>query len=409
MRFALLGSHPDGLEMAAALIASGRHSLLYHAAARPHFPAGVRPASDLEEVLADPAVEMVLVASGPAQRPAHLRRALQSERHVLCVHPADHTPEVAYEAGMLQQDTRQLLLPLLPDAFHPGVVRLRDFLPRPPAPPARPAGPHNGVAPPAAPPSPLGTFRVLEVEHWSMGELLLGTEVAGQKPGLPGWGVLRALGGEVAELSALAPGEEFEAGVPLLLAGRFERGGLFRATLLPRQAEGRLRLRVVGSAGEAELLFPLGVPGPAFLNWRGPDGETCEEAWDAWDPWPTMVEVFEEALAVWSSPQRKQGAPRLAWQDEVRALELDDAARRSAQRRRSSLLDYPEASEEVSFKGTMTLVGCGLLWGIILLAIASRWVPWIGWAVIPLLAVFLILQTLRWIIPPRGGQGGKAE
>jgi hypothetical protein len=93
----------------------------------------------------------------------------------------------------------------------------------------------------------------------------------------------------------------------------------------------------------------------------------------------------------------------LSWQDEVRCLELDDAARRSVYRRRSSLLEYPEASEEVSFKGTMTLVGCGLLWAIILLAILSRWQPWIGWGVIPLLAIFLLLQLLRWVIPPKEG------
>ena len=102
---------------------------------------------------------------------------------------------------------------------------------------------------------------------------------------------------------------------------------------------------------------------------------------------------MEEALA---APRRPPAAeqPRLSWQDEVHCLELDDGTRRSVQRRRSSLLEYPEASEEVSFKGTMTLVGCGLLWAIILLAILSRWQPRIGWAIAPLLAVFLLMQLL---------------
>src|SRR3954453_19479848 len=114
MRFALLGNHPDGLAMAGALVASGRHQLLYHAEAGPpegRWTADVKRAHDLEEILADPAVDMVLVASGPANRAAHLRRAMQSERHVVCVHPADHTPEVAYEVGMIQQDTRQAVVP----------------------------------------------------------------------------------------------------------------------------------------------------------------------------------------------------------------------------------------------------------------------------------------------------------
>ena len=81
MQFALLGNHPDGLEMTAALLASGRHQLLYVAGtalssdARPGWPDGVKQVHDLEEVLADPAVELVIVASGPANRPAQLRRA----------------------------------------------------------------------------------------------------------------------------------------------------------------------------------------------------------------------------------------------------------------------------------------------------------------------------------------------
>ena len=380
MQFALLGNHPDGLEMTEALLASGRHRLIYATVppdTRPSWPEGVKQVHDLEEVLADPAVELVIVASGPTNRPAHLRRALQSERHVLCVHPTDDTPAVAYEAGMIQQDTRHVLLPLLADPFHPAILRLGDFL---------------------KPDSPLGTFRLLEVEHCSVGEVLLDAGAVGHKPSVPGWDVLRALGGEVAEVSALAAAEELEAAVPVLLAGRFERGGLFQVTLLSHQPEPRRQLRLVGSAGQAELLFPLGTPGPAFLNWRE-EGELREEFWDARTSWPALVEIVEEALA---APRRPPVAEqqRLSWQDEVRCLELDDATRRSVQRRRSSLLEYPEASEEVSFKGTMTLVGCGLLWTIILLAILSRWQPRVGWAIAPLLAVFLLMQLLRWLIPP---------
>src|SRR5581483_7190562 len=95
MHFALLGNHPDGLALSAALVETGR----YHLAAYSGPTAGaeelrrrgltVKPVADVEEVLADPVVEMVIVACGLSSRPGLLRRALQSERHVLCVHPAD--------------------------------------------------------------------------------------------------------------------------------------------------------------------------------------------------------------------------------------------------------------------------------------------------------------------------------
>jgi predicted dehydrogenase len=363
-------------------------------------------------VLADPAVEAAVVAGPLSQRPAQLRRALQAERHVLAVHPADDTPEIAYEAAMIQRDTGCALLPLLPEGLHPGVVRLRQFVRR---------SPKEGDPQP-----PTGLFKLLEVERASTGEVLDGVGEEGRKPSFPDWDVLRALGGEVLEVSAFATGEGPEVGEPVLLAGRFEQGGLFQVTLVPGQPSGRRRLTVVGSAGRADLLFPLGWQGPAFLEWRDEAGETHEEYWERWGPWPALVEAFEAALrrpavpealreaVTGQVPERHRpggaGGP-LSWQDEVRCLELDDAARRSVGRRRASLLEYPEATEEAGFKGTMTLAGCGLLWAIILLVILSHFFPpqwWkpLGWGIGVLLAVFLGSQLLRYLLPGRAGGGG---
>lgn len=381
MRFALLGNHPDGVALACALVESGRHHLAYYTAAvdeptRRRWGPDARKVSDVEEVLADPAVEAVLVAGNFSLRSAQLRRALQSERHVLCVYPPDSSPEAAYEAAMIRDDTGCVLLPLLPEGLHPAVRRLADFVRRS----------DEGC--------PVGSFRLLEVERAATGEVLEGLEVPGQKGSVPGWDVLRALGGEVAEVSGFAAGEEPEPGNPVLLSGRFEAGGLFQVTLLPQRPAPRWRLTVIGSRGRAELVFPVGWEGPACLEWRDESGERHEEYWERWDPWPTVIEAFESAIA-------DRTAGRLGWQDALRALELDDAARRSVERRRSSLLEYPEASEEVGFKGTMTLVGCAMLWAILLLLILSHWMPRIGWLIVPLIVLFLILQFLRYLIPPR--------
>src|SRR5438105_6234755 len=140
MCFALLGDHADGLEMARALANSGRHELAVYSG-----PAlgmeylqrwGFKPrrVGDLEEVLADPRIDTVIVAGGPAQRPGQLRRALQSERHVLCVCPVDDSPDLAYEAAMIQADARTVLLPILPEAVHPGFHRLAELARLPNAP-----------------------------------------------------------------------------------------------------------------------------------------------------------------------------------------------------------------------------------------------------------------------------------
>jgi predicted dehydrogenase len=383
MRFALLGTHPDGIDMACALADSGRHEVVAYTSAEP-LPESVlrrwgpqaQRLHDLEDLLADPAVEAVVVAGTPANRTVQLRRALQSERHVLCAYPPDAVPDGAYEAAMIQKDTGRVLLPLLPEALHPGVVRMAEVL-------------RSGTRPLVEP-------RLIEVERRAEGPVLLDLGSGGHRLAFPGWDVLRALGGEVAEVWALAAREELSQEEPVLVSGRFERGLLFQAALLPFQSDPRWRVVAVGSHGSAELLFPVGPRGPAFLSWRDADGETHEESWDAWDPWPPLVTLFEEAVAESPSPRR------LTWQDAVRCLELDDAARRSVQKRRASTMEYQEASEEVGFKGTMTLVGCGIIWLTIVIIILANWFPKAGWAVVPLLIVFLGLQAFRWIVPRKG-------
>lgn len=404
MRFALLGTDPDGLAMASALVSSGRHQLGACTSPIPDaiedaWGTDVRRVEDVEDALADPSLGMVIVAAPLSVRAALLRRAVQSERHVLCVWPPDRSPDVAYEAGMIQRETGSTLLPLLPHALHPGVQRLAEL--------RRVGGPGPG------------RLVVVEAELVSEGEVLSGIEESGAKPSLPGWEVLRLIGGEIEEVSAFAGAEELLPGGAVLVSGRFVAGGLFQATLLPRQRTGQCRLTLVGEAGRAELYLPLGWKGPAYLQWTDGAGEEHEQSWEGWDGWAALVGAFEAAAGlhvegsalpvkpaegIQAQPRRPSAHPgeqALSWQDAVRGLELDDAARRSVARRRASTLEHlsPEMGEETSFKGTMTLVGCSLVWGMLLLLILSNWVPWAGWLIAPVLVVFLGLQLLRYLIP----------
>jgi predicted dehydrogenase len=384
MRFALLGDDPDGLEMARTLVASGRHELAAYHGPGAHvellrwFDLQPQVLHDLEEVLADPLIEAVIVAGVPSERAEQLRRAVQSEHHVLCVCPVAETPDIAHEAVMIASDTRRVVFPLLPESLHPGVIALAQIAKGEPGPFA-----------------PIGNLRMIDMYRSSTESVLIPVGGASPRFGVPGWDVLRALGGDVAELCALAAHEELlVSDEPLVVTGRFESGLLFQGAYLSQAAESFWRMTLIGSQGRSELVIPDGWPGHAFLTGRNERGETQEKSWESANPWVPLLEAFENAVA--GTPV---SATALSWQTEIRCLELDDAARRSLARRRVSTLEYPEPTEEVGFKGTMTMVGCGLFWVILVLLILARWFPWLGFVIVLVLIFFLGLQVLRWLVP----------
>lgn len=390
MRFALLGDHRDGLDLACAVAQSGRHELHCYCGSKDGLSylqrqnLSPRVLVDPEELLADPDVDVVIVAGSESARPAQLRRALQSECHVLCVHPADPSPDVAYEAALIQADTGRVLLPLLPMTLHPGVRRLAEL--------ARRQSP-----------------RLFELEIWSTEEVLIDFAQPGRKPSLPGWDVLRYVGGEIGEIYLQTSQPELLPGMPLLVTGRYVDGTLLQASYLPNQSESSWRLSLVTTNGRSTLEFSQGWPGAARLVFTDDDGASQTESWEPFHPWPAFLDVVDRAILDISVRRREPGQPNadcltslsasLGWQDELRALELDDAARRSAERGKSSTLDLQETTEEATFKGTMTLVGCSLIWLTVIVLIVSVWIPWLALLIVPLFGAFLAMQGLRWIVP----------
>jgi len=367
MRFALIGSHPDGSQIARALTAKGNRLLAVFETAVPEFAPDARTFADLEELLADPTIDLIIVAGHLNVRAEQLRRALQSERDVLCVHPCDSKPDRAYEAALIQSEVRRVLLPVLPSALHPAYSRLGQLV-------------REGHFGPDGP----------RLIRWE-----------GPRPPIEsaslfdGWTALRHLAGEIAEVSGFAAGPEVKPGEPLLFNGRFECGGVFQVTLLSAMEPGSRHLKLTDAAAEAELDGPDEC-GAARLRWRRGDGGWQEQTWATWDRWSALADAVELAL------EKPGESPPLIWQDEIRALELEDALRRSVEKRRSSDLEYQEISADVGSKGTLTLIGCGIIWLILLIFTASIWVPWVRWAVVPLLLGFLALLALKWLAGPKG-------
>jgi len=363
MRFALLGNHPDGLAFAQALCATGRHELaIVQGTEPPGFAPSARANPDLEEVLAAPDIKTVIVAGALSVRAEQLRRALQSEHDVLCVHPCSEKPDAAYEAALIRDETGRRLLPLLPDALHPAYRRLRELV----------GDERIGFR------TADGPFRLLNWEWWTKGT------VEPEQFDLA-WSVLRFLGGEIVEVSGLAAAVEIQNTLPVAVSGVFEKGGLFEGTLLPSAYEERLRLTIHGDFAVAILDGPE-ADGSAKLCWRGLGTDWREESWPATNRWQALIEIVTSEDDV---------SDKLSWEDEVRCLELADGLRRSVEKRRTSGLEYQEISEEVGSKGTLTLIGCAMIWLMLFIFMLSIWVPWLRWAIVPLIAGFLLLVGLN--------------
>jgi hypothetical protein len=118
------------------------------------------------------------------------------------------------------------------------------------------------------------------------------------------------------------------------------------------------------------------------------DGPPQVENWPGWDRARALADAVRAGLA---------GSPPVTWLDATRCLELFDAARRSAKRRRVVPMDYEAMSESGNFKSTMTAVGCGVLLLISILFLAIPAVPWFKYLIPVLLFIFLVLQVLRWV------------
>ena len=197
MRFALLGNHPDGIALVSALVASGRHQVVAFTAAVPdpvrrRWANRARSATSKKCSPTPPWKRSSSPAPWPSGPPS-FAALCNRRRHVLCVHPPDDKPEIAYEAAMIRQDVGRVLRPLLHEGLHPAVRRLAEFIDRHPEESAD---------------DPVGAFCLLEVERTATGEVLFNLETPGAKPTFPDWDVLRRLGGDVAEVSAFAAAEE---------------------------------------------------------------------------------------------------------------------------------------------------------------------------------------------------------
>lgn len=294
-----------------------------------------------------------IVVAGRAKERADLLRLLSrlNPPGLVVSTPVAIKPDVYYELALTRSEDRFRVLPLMPELFHPGLARIREHL--------------SGVEP--------SDIRSLKVEA--------SIEPTREGPGrfMTGWIWPRAIGGEIVSVSATGSGDDPSQLDEVLASARFQSGRLaviaFRRGAIPTIA-------IEWSEGRLEARLPGGFEGPTEIRWKGAKGGGDETI--------PCSSFGERMLAAWRALGPDDGEP---WLAATRQVELSEAVERSLKYERAVSLTYDEFTESAGFKSIMAATGCGLIWGIVLVAIlAAAGVPYIQYIVLPVLLAFLGLQ-----------------
>lgn len=392
MRFALLGSDPDALALAATAAGSDRHELTClvevperDAAALRALAPRIRTERGWEALLTDEAADAAIVAADPDEerRAEQLRKLIQERKPLLVAHPVFPSMLLYYELDMIRRETGCVVQPYLPARWHPAVEFLQSWT--------------GGDA-------PFGRLEQVVVERTM--------ENRSQRRVLEQFArdvdLLRALCGEPNKVSALAPSADAAGYAALGVQLSGPSGVAVRWSVAPARDEPAGKVTLWYERGEAVLRLPARGTRRDEPPWRlevsteGKNGET----WPDFDPPGEALETFARAVA--------GEAVRPDWSDAARSVELAEAVERSLRRGRTVELYHEDFSEEATFKGTMTSLGCGILmFGLATLVVAAAFGQHGRWLYVLLVVfgAFLALQLFRLVFrgrPKAGEQTAQA-
>jgi myo-inositol 2-dehydrogenase/D-chiro-inositol 1-dehydrogenase len=360
-----------------------------------------------EDLLSGNLADALVVARGAEedQRADQLRKLFQAGLPMLVSHPIHSSMLVSYELDMIRRESGACVLPYVPHRWHPAVERLLQLLS------------HTGAADAAA---ASGRLEQVVIERHMADR----SRAAVQAQFAADIDLARLLCGELNKIAAMAPAGAAEpyANLGVQLSG--PSGTLVRWSVGPVEEAAGARLLLFTPAGRIVLWMP-DAAAPWTLQWP----QRQVESFDADDrpprralerlanelarsrtkgnPSPPVASPFGEQGETFEStrqalaPQDERAPPD--WTDACRAIELADSLDRSLQKGRTLELHFDDYTEQGTFKGTMTSLGCGLLVLLLVMlpviAIADRaGVPWARyWAyiVLAICVLFLLLQGLR--------------
>jgi myo-inositol 2-dehydrogenase/D-chiro-inositol 1-dehydrogenase len=358
MRLALLGSDETTAELVREVAARTEHEIVWacelelrEAEVRSATP-GLKIVEHWELLLGGTVADAVIVArhTNEELRVEQLRKLLQAGVPTLVMHPICHSMLLAYELEMIRADTKTIILPYLPNRLRTVVATLAAMLSKNEADEMK---------------STVGRVeqilfeRVLADRSKESVVRQFATDVD----------LLQAICGELNRISAHGGpiAETAYANLAVQMSGAAEIP--VRWTMAPVANQPGGQLTVVGANGRVVVH----MPGDAFkwqLEQTGENQPTKVEAGD-WSPVAAMLLELEQAIS--GTPSRSNCNPisnSATWSEACRDIEMAETIDRCLKRGRTVDLHHEDFTEENTFKGTMTSLGCGLLVGGVSLAFA---------------------------------------
>ncbi|MEX0677658.1 MAG: Gfo/Idh/MocA family oxidoreductase [Pirellulales bacterium] len=328
-----------------------------------------RPIGQWEALLDDERVDAVVVARGNDQdrRAEQLRKFIQTGMPVLASHPVVDSMLVYYELDMIRRETGSVIVPHLAGRNHPAVRVLAQIA-------------RGGAA------SPIGKVEHVTVERCVAEPTRRNVERQFARD----VDLVRGIAGEITRLGAMggAAGEDAYSSLGAQMAG--PAGIAARWSVVPIQSADGAKITLTGSRGRAAL--DVRGDGEPWTLELSVDGQTERQEFDAWDPAAASLAELTATIG--------GGTPQPDWVDAARSVELAETIDRSLQKARTIDLYYEDYTEEGTFKGTMTSVGCGLLllgiFVLVLVGIAEQvhipYVRYWPYVMLGLFGVFLFVQ-----------------
>ncbi len=388
MRFALLGEDPLLMSLASAARRLG-HTLAWAG------ELGDAPADDLarlaisdedtpwERLLDGDLVDAVFVGRGADEdrRADQIRKLVQAEIPLLVVHPVCMSMLTYFEIDMVRDESQSLVQHYTPGACHPALAELK-------------------------------RLTESDDDHETIEQVVLDRALSSRgrddvfSQFVRDVEVINHVAGDVNRVATLKADEVTDAYSSLSVQMSTTRNIVVRWSVGPAtNALQGARLTVVRQSGQTVLQMPDDIA--AWRLERSGGGEAIAAASaledrNDWDDAAEQVQRFSAALQSRNSES--------TWPSAARSVEVADALERSMKKGRTIELHFEQFSEESTFRGLMTSLGCGLLIAGLFVALIAGLVgdafdigPAHGWyyLVLAVFVLFLLVQLIPRLIIDR--------